>query len=126
MPLADAIWRLHLPSGYEAVRAGGTMTPEDLPHPPLAAAEVVGWLAGVNDALESHLSLSGAYSARESARRVASSNNLKQIALATVNVEETHLRQERGIVARRTPHCGDGSDRPGNSHQATRTAEPGN
>ena len=51
VPLADAIWRLHLPSGYEAVGAGGTMTPEDLPHPPLAAAEVVGWLAGVNDAL---------------------------------------------------------------------------
>ena len=80
------------------------MTPEDLPHPPLAAAEVAGWLAGVNDALESHLSLSGAYSDRESARRVASSNNLKQIALATVNVEERIFRgnAESSLEGRRT------------------------
>ena len=102
VPLADAIWRLHLPSGYEAVGAGGTMTAEDLPRPPLAAAEVVGWLAGVNDAL-SHLSLPGgcsrSYSAREAARHLASSNNLKQLGLADRNYVHAQGGFPPGTVA---------------------------
>ena len=37
VPLADLVWRLHLPSGYEVVRAAGTVASDDL-RPPRPAA----------------------------------------------------------------------------------------
>ena len=37
VPLADLVWRLHLPSGYEVVRAGGTLASDEV-RPPRPAA----------------------------------------------------------------------------------------
>ena len=42
LPLADLVWRLHLPDGYEAVRAGGTVVTDDIHRPLPAAVEVAG------------------------------------------------------------------------------------
>ena len=40
VPLADLVWKLRLPSGYEATRAGGTLVTDDLPKPRPAAVNV--------------------------------------------------------------------------------------
>ncbi len=44
IPLADFLWRLHLPSGYEVVRTGGTLTTDDISRPMPAAFQVAGAL----------------------------------------------------------------------------------
>ena len=44
LPLADLVWRLHQPDGYEVVRAGGTVVTDDIRRPLPAAAEVAGIL----------------------------------------------------------------------------------
>ena len=44
VPLADFLWRLHLPSGYEVVRTGGTLTTDDVSRPKPAAFQVAGVL----------------------------------------------------------------------------------
>ncbi len=49
VPLADLVWRLHLPGGYEVVNASGTLTTDQLKPPPPAALQVAGvlyWLGG--------------------------------------------------------------------------------
>ncbi len=83
MPLADLVWRLHLPSGYDVVGTGGTVATDELKPPPPAAVQVAQFLFGWNDSL-SRFGLLGFASqhARESARRAAADNNLKQIGLA--------------------------------------------
>ena len=83
VPLADLVWRLHLPSGYDVVGTGGTVATDELKPPPPAAVQVARFLFGWNDAL-SHFGLlaSASQGARESARRAYANNNLKQIGLA--------------------------------------------
>ena len=44
LPLADLVWRLHQPDGYEVVRAGGTVVTDDIRRPLPAAVEVAGIL----------------------------------------------------------------------------------
>ncbi len=44
VPLADLVWRLHLPSGYEAVSSGGTVATDQIKPPPPAAVQVAGKL----------------------------------------------------------------------------------
>ncbi len=44
VPLADFVWRLHLPSGYEVVRTGGTLTTDQIERPTPAAFQVAGAL----------------------------------------------------------------------------------
>ena len=44
VPLADLVWRLHLPSGYEVVHTGGTLVADEIRPPLPAAAEVAGIL----------------------------------------------------------------------------------
>ncbi|MCD4727385.1 MAG: hypothetical protein K8R46_06980, partial [Pirellulales bacterium] len=44
IPLADFLWRLHLPSGYEVVRTGGTLTTDQIERPTPAAFQVAGAL----------------------------------------------------------------------------------
>ena len=44
VPLADLVWRLHLPSGYDVVAAGGTLVSDDIRHPTPAAMQVAGVL----------------------------------------------------------------------------------
>ena len=44
VPLADFVWRLHLPSGYEVVRTGGTLTTDDISRPLPAVFQVAGAL----------------------------------------------------------------------------------
>ena len=52
VPLADLVWKLRLPSGYEATRAGGTLVTDDLLKPRPAAVNVASALymlaGGVN------------------------------------------------------------------------------
>ena len=42
VPLADLVWRLHLPSGYEVVRAGGTVASDEVRPPRPAALQLAG------------------------------------------------------------------------------------
>ena len=44
VPLADLVWRLHLPSGYEVVSAGGTVATDEIERPMPAAVQVAGVL----------------------------------------------------------------------------------
>ncbi len=72
VPMNDLVWRLHLPSGYEVIRTGGTVVPErrQLEKPLPAAVQVAGalyWLSGGVNPLWG----SGIQAAREAARRVA-------------------------------------------------------
>ncbi|MEE9603139.1 MAG: hypothetical protein V3V75_07530, partial [Thermoguttaceae bacterium] len=49
VPLADLVWRLHVPSGYEVTRTGGTLETDDIERPRPAAVYVAGamyYLAG--------------------------------------------------------------------------------
>ena len=79
VPLADLVWRLHLPQGYEVVRTGGTVVPIDgdrVQKPAPALVEVAGvlyLLAGGVHPLYGSLS-----AARESARCAATMNEYKQ------------------------------------------------
>ena len=40
VPLADLTWKVRLPEGYEIVRTEGTLTPDNLPQPQSAVANV--------------------------------------------------------------------------------------
>ena len=40
VPLADLTWRVRLPEGYEIARTAGTLTPDNLPQPQSAVANV--------------------------------------------------------------------------------------
>ena len=40
VPLNDLFWRLHLPSGYEVTRSGGTLTMQEIERPRLAVVNV--------------------------------------------------------------------------------------
>ena len=86
VPLADLVWRLHLPSGYDVVGSGGTVATDELKPTPPAAVQVAQFLFGWNDAL-SRFGLLGLANQRacRSAKSVAAENNLKQIGLAMHN-----------------------------------------
>ena len=58
VPLADLVWRLHLPSGYEVVRAGGTVVTDELKRPLPAAVEVAGILYYLTGGISGPLPLS--------------------------------------------------------------------
>ncbi len=51
LPLVDFVWRLHLPSGYEVVKAGGTLSTDQVERPRPAAFQLArdlyGWCGGV-------------------------------------------------------------------------------
>lgn len=69
VPLSDLVWHLHVPSGYEVVRTGGTVVPDrgQLVKPLPAAVQVAGVLYGLTGGVRpfwgAHLA------ARESARK---------------------------------------------------------
>jgi len=44
VPVADLLWQLYLPTGYEAVRSEGSVVTDDLPVPTLAVAQLPGHL----------------------------------------------------------------------------------
>ena len=48
VPLADLVWRLHLPSGYEVVASGGTVATDDIKRPCPAAVEIAQFLLDRN------------------------------------------------------------------------------
>ena len=52
VPLADLVWRLHLPSGYEVVDSSGTVTTDELVRPRPAALQVAGMLYGMTGGVE--------------------------------------------------------------------------
>ena len=69
VPLADLVWRLHLPSGYDVVGTGGTVATDELKPPPPAAVQVAQFLFGWNDNLSRYSLLPSVQCAREAARR---------------------------------------------------------
>ncbi len=70
VPLADLLWRLHLPSGYEVVWTGGTVVAADLARPLPAAVEAAGILYHLSGGISGPpLLLPAVYSAREAGRR---------------------------------------------------------
>ena len=65
LPLADLVWRLHQPDGYEVVRAGGTVVTDDIRRPLPAAVEVAGILYDLTGGfIGSPLALSARQAAR--------------------------------------------------------------
>ncbi len=80
VPLADLAWRLHLPSGYEVVRADGTVAADEIRRPTPAAFQLFTALSEENGLLSS------VQCARESARRAACNN---QLGLAVHNYDQT-------------------------------------
>jgi len=80
VPLADLVWHLQLPTGYEVIRSDGTVfTPLPSPEPAIltAAKTGVGLLFAPGPLL-----LPAMQSARESARSASSFNSLRQLGAA--------------------------------------------
>ena len=71
VPLADLVWRLYLPSGYEVVRAGGTVVTDEIQRPLPAAVQVAGLLYYLTGGLSGPPLL---MPLREAARRSAQSS----------------------------------------------------
>ena len=70
LPLADLVWRLHQPDGYEVVRAGGTVVTDDIRRPLPAAVEVAGILYYLTGGFSGPLPFMPAVqAAREAGRR---------------------------------------------------------
>ena len=68
IPLAELVWRLHLPSGYEVVRTGGTLVTDQVTKPLPAAVHVAGVLYHLAGGLNSPLLLPSIQCSREAAR----------------------------------------------------------
>jgi len=90
VPLNDLVWRLHLPNGYEVVRSGGTVVPDqgELPRPLPAAIQVAGvlyWLSGgVNPfwgvQQAARLAVRGSAKTKKSEMRTASADHFEPLA----------------------------------------------
>jgi len=78
VPLNDLVWKVHVPPGYEAVRADGTVATDDIQRPTLALLDVATrlreWAGGVDP-----FYLNRVQAARDTARRAQVQNNLKQL-----------------------------------------------
>lgn len=76
VPLADLVWHVRLPNGYDLVNAGGTVSPDPgvLQRPRPAALDVASAIYTLSGGVGNGLLLPGVYCARESASRCATSS----------------------------------------------------
>jgi hypothetical protein len=93
VPLADLVWRLYLPSGYEVVRTGGTVVTDEIERPLPAAVQMAGILYYLTGGLSGPPMLSCAREAARTASQVeydrrSATNNLKQVGVAPASKSE--------------------------------------
>ncbi|MBN1394242.1 MAG: hypothetical protein JW959_04410, partial [Pirellulales bacterium] len=70
VPLVDLLWRLHLPGGYEVVKAGGTLSSDEIVRPMPAAFQLAGALYRFSGGVRGpHFLFSTHRYAREAARK---------------------------------------------------------
>jgi hypothetical protein len=102
LPLADLVWRLHEPNGYEVVRAGGTVVTDDIERPLPAAVNVASVLYYLSGGfMGPPLLLPAVQASREAARRIHPAQLAQQAPVA-------ESRSSRGSEASSSTakHCG--------------------
>ena len=90
VPLADLVWRLHLPSGYEVVASGGTVASDDIKRPSPAAVEIAQFLFKCNSDLSQYSPLGATLAARKSAKKIDCKNSLQQIGIGLRNYDASN------------------------------------